>query len=305
MSIKSFHTQTWALVRKNLILICLRSWLSTLIRGYILPIVFLVLIYHIPEFTKDDNEKYGNSNVSTMRSLKDVLGEQTLLLVGEDDAGADVARVFDTIVKPLDSAHVVRINNSGDLGDTMEKHCRVDGNGNSPCLGAIVLDDSPITRGGSQKWRYSIRSNPKNFGRAFDATEFNDITDTVFFPMQVAVENAITNATETPDVFKFTYMGNQEDLAEENLTSWLGIVEGAVMYFIFLTAATVVQHVSAMIARDRETGVSSLIDAMSGGAAGARVVSWIITFDIVYLPLWIILGCGKALLYTHCQLASY
>ncbi|KAH8174777.1 ABC transporter domain-containing protein [Sarocladium implicatum] len=305
MSIKSFNSQTLALVRKNLILICRRSWLSTLIRGYILPIVFLVIIYHIPEFLKNDNKRFGTSDVKPMRSLQDVLGDQTLLLVAEGgDAAADVDRVFDSIAKPLDSSNIVRINNIGDLGDTMERYCRVDGNGNSPCLGAIVVEDSPLSKGGSQTWSYSIRSNPSNFNGNFDAREFDDITDTVFFPMQVAVENAITNSTGTPEAFKYTYMGTQKEVEEEDHDLWLGTVEGSILYFIFLTAATVVQHVSAVIARDRESGLSNLIDSMSGGAAGARTVSWIITFDIIYLPLWIILGCVHwALLFERTSLA--
>lgn len=59
--------------------------------------------------------------------------------------------------------------------------------------------------------------------------------------------------------------------------------------------ATVCYHVSSMLIMERESGLSQLMDAMGGPeTAWSRIASYMVTFDLLYLPLWIILGCSKS-----------
>ena len=56
---------------------------------------------------------------------------------------------------------------------------------------------------------------------------------------------------------------------------------------------SVAYHLASMMTYERESGMSQLLDAMSNGATPARILSYVLTFDLVYLPLWIILGAGE------------
>jgi hypothetical protein len=47
-----------------------------------------------------------------------------------------------------------------------------------------------------------------------------------------------------------------------------------------------------MITTEREAGMTQLIDAM-GGSSSSRILSYVLAFDLIYLPCWIIFGfCG-------------
>ncbi|OHW97887.1 ATP-binding cassette sub-family a member 9 [Colletotrichum incanum] len=67
------------------------------------------------------------------------------------------------------------------------------------------------------------------------------------------------------------------------ITSGLGIV-------CFASMLALVFHIVGTIASERESGMSQLIDIMGGGAASARVLSYVVAFDIIYFPTWVILG---------------
>lgn len=294
MSVKTFRSQTWALIKKNLIIICVRSWLTTLIR-YIIPIVFISVLWHIPSFVHDNNQ-YGMGDPAPIRSLEEALGDGKLVIFSDGRSPAsDLERVLNTITKPLnkDNIHYFNSTKESDVLNRLDKECPVNNQGSAPCFGAVIFHDSPLTPGGDDWWNYDIRAAPDQFTGRFNSLKNNDPMDKLFLPLQAAVENAITNRTEMPSVVKYTQIGSQTDAEYERKLSFFGIVESLMLFFLFITAAFAVQHVSSMVAKDRDSGMAALVDSMSGGAAWARVTSYIISFDIVYLPLWIILGCCK------------
>jgi ATP-binding cassette, subfamily A (ABC1), member 3 len=288
MYLRAFCRQTWALVKKNLIIVCVRSWLSTFIRGYVIPIALITLLLNIQNFAKDTNA-YGFGNSFLVQDLAHTIGNKKLVLVREMGISLDVQHVLDTITKPLDAAKLVLLNST----DEVEETCPVDFHGNSPCHAVVIFQDSPLSEGGNASWRYTIRTDPSQAGSGFNV--FNDASavDRVFLPLQVAIENAITNSTEMPEALKYTFAGTQAD-ADEAARK---LFQTATLYILscvfFFSLVPIAQQVSAMVARDREAGMSQLIDSMTGGAAWPRIVSYIVTFDLIYFPLWIILGCCK------------
>lgn len=295
MSLKPFRNQTWALIKKNLIIICIRSWFTTLLR-YILPIAITAVLWNIPNFASPDTNGYGLGPITPVPSLEDALGNGKLVIVRPSSEPApDLQRVLDKIVKPLGDAQISYLNSTkkNELLDSLDEACPIGDGGVASCFAAVVFHDSPLTPGGADRWNYDIRAAPKEFTGRFNTHKKEDPIDKIFFPLQIAVENAITNQTDTPEFGKYTNTPTQKQADEEYRTSFINIVEGMIMFFVFITAAFTVQHVSAMVAKDRESGMSDLIDSMSGGAAWSRMVSYCVAFDIAYLPLWIILGCCK------------
>ncbi|KAK0384392.1 hypothetical protein NLU13_8479 [Sarocladium strictum] len=305
MPLKTFRSQTWALIKKNLIIIFLRSWFTTFLR-YIFPIIFVTILWKIPDFAQDKNQ-YGMGEATAVRSLEDALGDGKLVLITKGGSlAADLERVLDDITKPLSRANVVYLNGTGesDVLDGLDKECPVNNRGLAPCFGAVVFHDTPLTPGGEDWWNYDIRAAPDQFTGRFNTLKHNDPIDKLFLPLQAAVDNAILNQTELPEAVKFTQVGSQKDAEYDRKIKFLDMISSLVIFFLFITASFVVQHVSAMVAKDRDSGMSDLIDSMSGGAAWARVVSYVVTFDIAYLPLWIILGClNWALLLRNVSLA--
>ncbi|TGJ84080.1 hypothetical protein E0Z10_g4677 [Xylaria hypoxylon] len=277
--------QTLVLVKKNLVVTVKRKWLSTLIRSLILPIVLLVLLLEIQNFVKDQN-RYGIGSPHPIKSLKDSLqGSGPIVISRVPSLGQDFPPVLDRFEKALENHKVIFVN-EGELDST----CPVDYHGRSPCHAAIIFKDSPGSGNVNASWEYDIRTDPALQSYQFNVFDTNSATESIILPLQSAIENAITNSTEAPDLQAFTG-STQDEIDESSRRGFQTLALYILSFVFFLTMVPVAHHIAGLMTYDRESGMSQLIDAMGGGGAVfSRVISYVITFDLLYLPLWIILG---------------
>ena len=132
MELKLIGRQTWALTRKNFITIILRKWISTLIRAFILPILLLVLLLEIQNFTKT-NSRFGVGTTNPVRDLADTILDKRLVFVRTPGLGPDFEPVYKKILEPLRRESIFELDNPVDVDNA----CPVDYHGTSPCHAVV------------------------------------------------------------------------------------------------------------------------------------------------------------------------
>lgn len=285
-SFNSFVRQTAALTKKNLVIAVVRRPISTCFRALILPIAYLVLILEIQNLLTD-NSKYGVGNPSPVQMLNSrLLRSKPLAIVVPPGLGSDVNDAVQQIVKPLADVpqQLIYLDNVTDLLTT----CRVNIHGTSNCYAAIVFNDSPQTTGRSKTWSYTLRGDPSDTGYPFNVYLQNNIEDTKWLPLQVAIENAITNSTMVPNAYMFT-QSTQEEHNRQTRQHYQELVITVYSIALFIATLSAIYHVVSMVTTERESGMAALIDTM-GGSPATRVFSYVMAFDLIYLPCWFVSG---------------
>ncbi|KAH7034750.1 uncharacterized protein B0I36DRAFT_83827 [Microdochium trichocladiopsis] len=292
-----FRSQLLALLRKNLMVIIVRSWISTLIRAAILPVAFVALLLCIPKFTARPSKLNGHSDVTSVRSLAEVMGSKPLVLYRDPGVGPDIDHVIETITSPLD-ADLVKFLDRVDDVDTV---CPVDFDGNSPCFAMVLFNDSPLSGRVNASWEYVIRVDPGIQMWSPNIFDKNNAYNNLQLPLITTIENAMLNSTTKYDTMLYTtYSQSVEQAAKYARIDYLTMCLFIINFAFYVAIASVAHHISCVICGDRASGMSHLIDAMGGGAAWARVLSNILFFDALYLPLWLIMaGLFQALLFQH------
>lgn len=287
--LRSLVKQTWALTKKNLLVAVVRHPFSTFFRALALPIAFLVLILEVKTFLINTSTYGIATTPSPIQPLHSgLLGSQELILLVPPGLGPDVDAVVQQITSSLGgSQQLVLLHNETDL----LTHCPVNIHGTSGCFGAVAFNDSPLTAGGSRTWSYTIRADPIRNGFPFDVFSTSNQQDVLYLPLQLAVENAITNSSVVPDTYMFTQQ-TQAHADVDVRQHWLELVIRAYSIAMFIAMMSAVFHVVSMITSERDAGMAQLIDVM-GGNATARVLSFVLAFDVIYLPCWLVSGIRK------------
>ncbi|ORY66061.1 uncharacterized protein BCR38DRAFT_465071 [Pseudomassariella vexata] len=282
MSFELFLRQTWALTKKNLIIIVVRCWLSTSIRALILPILVLTLLLEIPNLSKDPN-RYGVGTPAPVQSLASSMhGSKKLAIVESPGLGPDFPEVLKRITGPLDSSKVTHL----DTEDQVHGGCVVDFYGNSQCYAVLIFNDTPLSGRINATWNYTIKADPSRSNAPFNVFDRNSNVQGFYLPLQLAVDNAIINSTVIPETYSFAY-GDQAEHDRQQKRSFQGTAISIFSFVFFATMAPVAHHVACVMSLERESGITQLTHAIT---SWARIASYVITFDILYLPLWIILG---------------
>ncbi|KAL5603666.1 hypothetical protein FOVSG1_006416 [Fusarium oxysporum f. sp. vasinfectum] len=278
--------QTQALTKKILLITVVRHWLSTLIRCLVIPILVLSLVLGVQNFTSWNN-KYGIGKPASAPILSEATPDGAkLFIIQPSGAGSDVSAVIEDVVKPLGKKAKIEILK--DEQELMEK-CPTDINGKTDCYAAVIFNDSPLSDGGNKQWNYTMRCGSSNLGSSFDVFQSAKAATNPYIPLQLAIHQAITNSSTVPDMYMFTRT-TQEQAKSVHRRKFIDMVLGGLNLVCFASMLSLVYHVIGTIASERESGMTQLIDVMGGGAFYARVLSYVIAFDIIYLPSWIILG---------------
>ena len=299
-----FAKQTWALTKKNLLIAVVRHWFATLIRALILPVAFMVLLSNIKNFLIAKNG-FGMSTPVPVQSLANALSnDRKFVIVQSPHLGFDVSTVVAKVTEPLRSnQRLVFLSDEHDLITT----CVESLSGVSECFAALVFNDSPATVRGNGIWNYTVRTDENLSGGTFFASSHSNDQERVYLPLQVAVDNAITNSTIIPNEFLFSSI-SQATQNDNVRSAYIGLIIQIYGIAFFIGIVSGVYHLVGMISTERETGMSPLIDAM-GGSSAARVCSYLLAFDIIYLPSWIIIGIGKNTfllrLFLFCSFLQY
>ncbi|KAM7205792.1 putative ABC transporter [Naviculisporaceae sp. PSN 640] len=285
MALPGLLTQVKALTKKNLRLLITRHWLSTLLQAVVAPILIIALTLNINNFAPT-SQRYGVGEVRPVRSIKNSIADsQRLVFVKPPNLGPDVSNVIQTIASTLLPEQVVTVDDQ----EAAARTCPLTWRGVSDCYAVVVFKDSPQTRGFNQTWNYALRFDPaRSYG---DDSVYSDDGNRqkYIMPTQLAVENAITNSTEVPLAYSYT-MTTQQEVDNSARISYGQMVITIYVIVFFLSLLPPIYHVVGVITRERDSGVAHLIDAM-GGSPVARVLSHIVSFSIIYLPVWITMGC--------------
>ncbi|KAL9949165.1 hypothetical protein ACHAQF_005782 [Verticillium nonalfalfae] len=280
--------QTQALTNKIFLITLKRHLLSTLIRALVIPILVVSLTLGIQNSTSSGN-RFGVGSPSPAVTLSDVIPNNAkLFFIQSADAGSDVSAAIKTITNSLKTKPIVQVLQSD---DELEQKCPTDINGRTDCYAAVTFNDSPLSSNGASQWNYTLRVSSSKVSSGFNVFNSNKAAKNPYAPLQLAVDQAITNSTTVPDMYMYTRTTPEDDATQRRKDLLSGIFSG-LSVVCFLSMLSLVYHMVGMIADERESGMAQLIDVMGGGAAAARVLSYLIAFNIIYLPSFIIMGGG-------------
>jgi ABC-type multidrug transport system ATPase subunit len=282
-------SQVRGLAYKHFLATVVRRPIIYILSGYIFPIGLLALLLCIPYFKPPDDGN-GIGSIAELPSLNDAIGNKPLVLVKLPGLGSDVGDVFSKIQQQVPADKVKVLEDEV----TLARECISDVRGLTPCSMSLTIYDSPLTTGGSgnHTWNYTIRGQPAYSGNTFHVMKHDDDVETRYMPLQQAVENAMINRTAKISAMMFTQYIPDKSKQTSHDASLVVSLAGFAMIASF---NMFVYHLSASITRDREAGMSSLIDAM-GGSATTRVISTLLAFDAIYFPTWIIFGVLQGIL---------
>ncbi|KAK7993330.1 hypothetical protein PG989_006711 [Apiospora arundinis] len=286
MQFNRLVSQTWALTQKNFTIAIFRTPISTCIQALLLPILILTLLLEIPNLIPDPN-KYGVASPAKVASLADSMrnaGNKKLVVIQSPSLGPDFPDVFSKLTAPLDAQRIIHASDEDDL----PRACDVNDRGDSNCYAAIFFNDSPKSGMPNATWNYTVKVAPIAGGSYYSFNPFAHDNQLEGFelPLQLAIDNAITNSTTVPEVFAFTEE-TQEENAEKKRKAFATTTTDTLSYVFFITMAMMCYHVSSMIVMERDSWTPWADPRL----AWSRIASYMITFDLLYLPLWIILGC--------------
>jgi len=295
--------QSWTLTKKNILIALNRHAFSTPIRAFILPVAFMIFLSYarnlfIPPST------YGIGTDHPIRSLAEGLnaasgGRNTVAFVNNGFAGGDIDRVIEAVAQPATTAGktVQRLTNETELLDV----CRSSLRGATNCYGAIVFQSSP-TEGSGGIWNYTIRADGALGEQIHVDRDTNDV-EIYLLPLQRAVDYAIAGVNTTIDqaavpstVQEYTYTSITQAQRNTNIrVNYQGAIINILGIAFLIGMVGVTYHLTGFIASERELGMSQLIEAMIPNLKRwqpqvARLLSYHLAFDMIYLPGWIIMG---------------
>lgn len=294
-------SQTWTLTRKNILISLNRHAFSTIVRAFLLPIAFTIFLSYARNlFVPPSN--YGIGSAHPIRSLAEGLEaaegtKRTLAFVNNGLAGGDIDRVIDTVAASAAGAQISRLTEESELLDV----CRSSLRGSTACYGAVVFESSP-TEGSGGIWNYTLRVDGAFGTKIFVNEDTNDV-EVYLLPLQRAVDYAIASANTTIDQSAVPstvseYIFTSKSQAERNTAirvNYQGVIINILAVAFLISLVGVTYHLAGSVATERELGMSQLIEAMMPNPRRwepqlARILSYHLAFDMLYLPSWIIMG---------------
>ncbi|KAF7958317.1 hypothetical protein EAE96_001868 [Botrytis aclada] len=295
--------QVKTLTKKNLLITVNRHAFSTSIRTFILPVALIVFLSYarnlfIPPST------YGTGSSQPIRSLEEGLrdatgGRNTLAFVNNGLIGGDVDAVIADLTSQAEvaGAKVKRLTTEAELLDICKSSLR----GATSCYGAIVFNASP-SEGTGGIWNYTMRADGA-FGTQIDVTTDKNDAELFLLPLQRAVDYAIASRNTTIDqnalpttVNEYPYTSQTQKQRETAIrTNYQSAIINILGVAFLIGMVGVTYHLTGFIASERELGMSQLLEAMMPNLRRwepqvARILSYHLAFDIIYIPGWIIMG---------------
>ena len=295
--------QSWALIKKNLLITAVRRPVSTTLRALIFPLA-IVLIVSYAQYFLNPPQHFGIGSSSPILSLPQAISRSSpsrdsVAFIHDPNASDDVFKVVNVVSKPFKDAGKT-IKTASDES-VIQKLCQSSQRGTSNCYGAVIIHSSPNwpTPGGA--WNYTLRADT-SLGNSFDVNSPNNDAQIYLMPLQQAMDHAITTAT--PDYhgsdlsnvmqYPFTFETEQKRKTDTR-TSYLdaGIAYFGVVFFLGMVGVT--YQLTGMMARERESGMTQLIEAMMPNTARwlpqvIRLFSLHTSFSMIYFPSWLAIG---------------
>ncbi|KAL3481817.1 hypothetical protein BJX99DRAFT_253340 [Aspergillus californicus] len=295
--------QTWTLTVKNLLVVLVRPFFTTILRALILPICFVAFISYARNLFIQPST-YGIGEPTRVPSFADALdsvgaGRNRLIFVHNGLVGGDIEQVIEEVAEPArENQNEVHI-----ISDETEVRelCRTSLRGMSRCIAAAVFHSSP-TEGPHGNWNYTIRTDAV-LGEGIDVGSFNNDQEIYLLPFQRAIDWAIARTNTSFNIdglpretleYPFTSL-NEEEREDRIRTRYMGAIIDVIAVATFIGIVGVTYQITGLIAMERELGMSQLIDCMMPNSSpwvsqAARFCAAHLALDIVYGPGWIIMG---------------
>jgi len=179
--------------------------------------------------------------------------------------------------------------------------CQPSLQGKTKCFGAVIFQSSP-SEGPGGLWNYTLRADAALGRNGLDVNKNSNDGQVYVWPVQHAVDSAIaaSNSTAsspfpaTVDSYLFTSKTQEEWKADMRITILQANINFASVVWI-LTLIGVVFQLVTLMAKERETEMSDLIESMMPNARrwepqAIRLIARHLAFDITYAFSWIIVG---------------
>lgn len=284
--------QLLALIRKSVLLAVIRKPVGFLLMFYGFPLATLALLLSIPSFLNSSGN-FGVSLPQPIMSLASAANKQ-LVIIKPPHLGPDVDRVVETLTQPLDKNQFLILSSEVELLTV----CLANTMGISNCFASVGFIDSPETTeispksatGGNHTWQYTLRVDPAKSDTRFNVLTHNTDSEKTLLPLQLAVNNAITNRQDKPSSIAFTTIDKQRR-DEYNRKLNLALMGKIYSFALFACFYRIIFSYVTLVTTEREMGISQLVDCMGGRLAPAmRVLAWLITIDVITLPVYITFG---------------
>jgi ATP-binding cassette subfamily A (ABC1) protein 3 len=274
--------QTKPIIRKNLLYLLVRNWIPTLLQAAIIPIAILALTLNINNY--NGSQITPNPPPSPIISLRDSLSDGKIFIIVTPPGLAsdvdDVVKKLTTQLSDIPDQVVLSTNATKD-----PPQCKTTFHGVSNCHAILIFNDSPKSKINNGTWNYTIKAD---VARSYDAHSI----ETIQLPLQLAVDKAITGVAEVPEQYAFDQFTYEQKVARAR-EGEARVIGKTYAILFFLSYLIPIYHVANTITSERESGFAQLIDSM-GGSPASRVLGATITFDLLYLPCWILSGFCKS-----------
>lgn len=242
----------------------------------------------------------GNPIRSLPQGWQASTGDRTkLVFVNNGFTGGDIDKVIAAVSQP---AIDVGINVSTvATEDDLLTVCRSSLRGATHCYGAVVFESSP-SEGTGGIWNYTIRADGALGEKIIVGKNTND-EQIYLLPIQRAVDVAIAGVTSTSahtaisqNVIQYPYTSiTQEERNARIRVKYQDSIIDILGVAFLIGICGITYQLTGFIATERELGMSQLLEAMMPNLQRwqpqfARLVSYHISFDLIYLPGWILMS---------------
>ncbi|KIW11148.1 hypothetical protein PV08_10448 [Exophiala spinifera] len=299
MAFSVFLYQTWALFKKNILIVVRRHWFSTLVRALILPILYILLISYVRNFFLPPS-KYGFGEPNAIRTPASAFAAQSsrdrIVLINNNYAGGLIEAAIDHLSSTYlaAGADVKHAASESDLSDL----CRSSLTGTTRCYGAVSFWGSPGDSGSDSHWDFSAYTDWALGSRVHVNQDKND-AQVYALPFVHAINSAIANVSGrhlTQDVLQYPFTSQTFQQRQDQVQGkFMSALEHYLALVIFIAMCGITYHLPGHIATEREIGMSALIDTMNPQPAqwqssAARIFAANSAFSLVYMPASIGVG---------------
>ncbi len=240
--------------------------------------------------------QFGVGSPTPLRSLSEAVslsagGRNILAFVDHGFKGGAISNVIDQVSRQAQGMDIRVLGTEDELLTTCPSTVR----GVSPCFAAVSFESSP-DEGPSPVWNFTIRADG-TFGSRIYVNSRNNDAEIYALPLQHAVDSAIAslNGSSLPDnILQYPYTDETPEQRTRNINRlYMGTLISILGVAYFIGIVGVCYQLTGEMAKEREMGMSQLIEAMMPNRKrwtpqAARLLAIHISFDILYLPSWII-----------------
>ncbi|KAI5799029.1 hypothetical protein EDC01DRAFT_716765 [Geopyxis carbonaria] len=280
--------QTWAQVRKNLLINVRRHAFTTMVRAFWLPVIFASFIAFARNLFVEP-ARYGIGKPAPLTDLSSAMdmkpGEPLIFI--HNGLGSDVDTVIADMQDELRGGE--RVTRVLERDVELRKACKQSLQGVSGCFAAVVFENAT-------RWKYTIRADSAMGLGRFDAEKHDTDVQEYLLPLQRSVDRAIarvaSNGSSVPEIEVQEYIYTSK--SEEEYQDWLrqrfsSAIINYISVVLLIGMIGIVYHLTGFQAKEREAGLATLIESM-GGSKLSRVLSYLISFPMMYVAGWVIIA---------------